>query len=372
MPTSSKERPLLIITLDGCAPSYVENSGLSNLRAFEESGYYKRVVGMMPSVTNVNNASIVTGLFPIDHGVASNYWYDRETDSGGWIEAASFLRTPTYMELVGQHQGHSAFISAKGKLQSLLGTSADISLSSEQIPEALAGRFAEPPPLRSLENSAWVLDAARMVIAHERPDFVYVTTTDYLMHHHAPEEQPSRDHMERIDRAIGDIAETASEYEIYVTADHGMNRKARLINLQAYLDRAEFRTRVILPIEDRYTENHPNEESGSAYVYVPKGQPLEPIEEHLRSLNGVERVLTQEDAAREFSLPPESIGELLVLADESTAFGASGKMSALEMESPVRSHGSMHEREVPLFALNPTVRSSEMHYTLDIVRSRIT
>ena len=51
--------------------------------------------GMTPSVTNVNNVSLVTASYPESHGITSNYWLDRQRGEEFYMESGEFLRAET-------------------------------------------------------------------------------------------------------------------------------------------------------------------------------------------------------------------------------------------------------------------------------------
>jgi hypothetical protein len=61
------------------------------------------------------------------------------------------------------------------------------------------------------------------------------------------------------------------------------------------------------------------------------------------------------------------MGEIMVLADEDTVFGV---IEEAEREIDIRSHGSLHEQTVPLFAWNaPFFEPGEDPYHFDVVRA---
>jgi phosphonoacetate hydrolase len=60
---------VLLILVDGLGPDYVAQSDMPNLRRLAAEGFYAMGKGILPSVTNVNNASVVTASFPEEHGV---------------------------------------------------------------------------------------------------------------------------------------------------------------------------------------------------------------------------------------------------------------------------------------------------------------
>jgi phosphonoacetate hydrolase len=61
-------------------------------------GLYKEAKAMVPTVTNVNNVSIVTGLYPETHGITTNYYRNRQTGQAVYMETTDFLLSETVFE----------------------------------------------------------------------------------------------------------------------------------------------------------------------------------------------------------------------------------------------------------------------------------
>ena len=59
---------------------------------------YVEGAGVIPSVTNVNNTSILTESLPEDHGITGNYFYDRASRAGTFMESEEFLLRPTIFD----------------------------------------------------------------------------------------------------------------------------------------------------------------------------------------------------------------------------------------------------------------------------------
>src|SRR4030095_14712224 len=83
-------RPVAVICLDGSADEYLDaalvRGRVPNLQKFAIDGYRGLARGAMPSFTNVNNASIVTGVPPCIHGIGGNYFYDAANRQGITME----------------------------------------------------------------------------------------------------------------------------------------------------------------------------------------------------------------------------------------------------------------------------------------------
>ena len=142
---------------------------------------------------------------------------------------------------------------------------------------------------------------------------------------------------------------------IALTADHGMNAKTRLdaspnvIFLQDLLDAwlGRERARVILPITDPYVVHH-GALGSFATVYLP-ADTIDDVAVRLRGLLGIELVMSRPEAAMRFELPPDRIGDLVVISERSVVLGTSATRHDLtQLELPLRSHGGISEQRVPL------------------------
>jgi phosphonoacetate hydrolase len=76
-------RPTVVVCIDGFDPEYL-TSGLANntlptLACWVQQGFHAPAKSAMPSVTNTNNVSIVTGMPPSVHGISGNYYLDKAT-----------------------------------------------------------------------------------------------------------------------------------------------------------------------------------------------------------------------------------------------------------------------------------------------------
>lgn len=303
----------------------------------------------MPSVTNVNNVSLVTGGPPSLHGITANYYFDRAAGQAVYMESADFILAPTMFERASQQGRRSAVITSKDKLRTLIAQGASEVVSAESPPAWVVEAIGPPPPILSVEVNHWLFRAAIVLCWARPPDLLYLTLTDYAQHMYAPEAVESQANIARLDRLLADLLNTGPEFTVVAAADHGMRAKTRGLNLGKILIEAGIPNDAIPIIKDRYVVHHQNL-GGSAYVYLEKLEHLEEAIAVLKAERGVESVWTREAAAIEFELHPGRIGDLFVLATEETVFGA--LPSSREAVS-VRSHGCLHTRAVPIIACGP-------------------
>ena len=352
----------VVICVDGLDPEYLEACETPNLTRLGSMGFLKTGQCMMPSVTNVNNVSLVTAAYPDTHGISSNYRLVRETGEEIYMESGEYVLAETMFQRLERRGGKSALVTSKDKLRTLLADGATIAVSSEQAPEWVVREVGAPPPIYSLEVNGWVVEAASFIMSRcEDLDVVYISTTDYAMHTYAPEEPESQRHLSILDEAVGELVESYPDVTLLLTADHGMSRKRRMVDLESALERYGMRAVAVPIIKDRYTVHHSNL-GGCSYVYVdyvdpgsgdrrgPKtGDALVEALKVLGETPGVEEALSQEEAVDRFRLHRERIGDIVVMGEPDVVFG---DPSETEMPPRLRSHASTHERQVPLLGYN--------------------
>ena len=352
----------VVICVDGLDPEYLEACETPNLTRLGGMGFLKTGQCMMPSVTNVNNVSLVTAAYPDTHGISSNYRLVRETGEEIYMESGEYVLAETMFQRLQRRGGKSALVTSKDKLRTLLADGATIAVSSEQAPEWVVREVGAPPPIYSLEVNGWVVETASFIMSRcEDLDVVYISTTDYAMHTYAPEEPESQRHLSILDEAVGELVESYPDVTLLLTADHGMSRKRRMVDLESALERYGMRAVAVPIIKDRYTVHHSNL-GGCSYVYVdyvdpgsgdrrgPKtGDALVEALKVLGETPGVEEALSQEEAVDRFRLHRERIGDIVVTGEPDVVFG---DPSETEMPPRLRSHASTHERQVPLLGYN--------------------
>ena len=78
----------------------------------------------MPTVTNVNNVSLICGGPPALHGITANYFLNQETGEEVYMESGDFLLSPTLMEAGTAAGRKTAALASKKKLTDMIGKGA--------------------------------------------------------------------------------------------------------------------------------------------------------------------------------------------------------------------------------------------------------
>jgi phosphonoacetate hydrolase len=342
---------------------------MPNLKRILDKGVDLRAQSVIPSFTNPNNLSIVTGRPPKVHGISGNFFYDRATKTEVMMNDARYLRAPTIFEAFQKAGAKIAIVTAKDKLRTLLGNGLrfekdkTICFSSERADKAtIADNGIENilemvgmklPDVYSLELSELVFAAGVKLMERMRPDLMYLSTTDFIQHKYAPDTPGANAYYEMMDRYLGPL--DAAGAIIVLTADHGMKDKhiggePDVIYLQDKLDEwvGAGKTRVILPITDPYVVHH-GALGSFATVYLDDGVDVAAIMKKIEQLPLIDVVLSGKEGCARFDLPEDRLGDIIVVSRDTKVIGTSRSRHDLAaLKEPLRSHGGLTEQTVPM------------------------
>ena len=346
---------------------------LPTMAAWRQHGFCTIADAAMPTFTNPNNMSIVTGAAPSVHGISGNFALDRETGREVMMSDPAMLRSDTILARISQAGVPVAAITAKDKLRTMLGRGLRIGegaicFSSEQADccaeeeqgiadvETMVGRGK--PDMYSADLSLFVLDAARatMLYAHVIPP----SGGDSDGAPNAPDEPEALAFHRALDERLARLPELGCV--VAVTADHGMNDKAlddgrpHVLYLEDILNAhvGSGAVRVICPITDPFVRHH-GALGSFVRVYCNNRTTPATVVHAIRALPGIDRVLTREEAAAEFELPYDREADLVVTGDRNTVIGATAAAHDLSglAGHRLRSHGGSFEQRVPFLLSHP-------------------
>ncbi|HSE76429.1 MAG TPA: phosphonoacetate hydrolase [Alphaproteobacteria bacterium] len=371
------DRPLVVVCIDGSEPDYTIKAMAAGrmpwLQGALARGTDLIAECVIPSFTNPNNLSIVTGVPPSVHGISGNYFFDRDADAEIMMNDPKYLRADTILAAFAERGAKVAVVTAKDKLRKLLGhklhgicfsaEKADATTGAEHGIDNVLELVGRPlPSVYSADLSEFVFVAGVTLLAKHRPDIMYLSTTDYVQHKHAPGTEAANAFYAMIDRHLSALDGLGCT--IALTADHGMNGKTdaagrpNVVYLQDTLNAwlGDGAARVILPITDPYVVHH-GALGSFATVYLKRSNDAERIAGRIAATPGVEAVLTRKDACRRFDLPEDRLGDLVVVARRDTTIGTSVTRHDLSgLDAPLRSHGGVSEQRVPLMLNRRTAR----------------
>jgi phosphonoacetate hydrolase len=374
------QRQTVVVCIDGCDPDYLEDafrrSLIPRIAELTEQGEVVEARSQMPSFTNPNNVSIVTGLPPAGHGISGNAYLGADGEEHQLTDPA-FLRAETIPNAFHAAGVPSLVVTVKDKLRRLLAAPGVpcVSVEKAQLHDVPAGLelrelIERPVPgVYDWDCSPYALELALVLAQRLGSELTYVSLTDYVQHAHAPGAAVSDAYLVYVDRLVGAYLDAG--FDIGLVADHGMNDKAApdgTPNVRYLADELEGVVRdaqIVLPITDPHVVHHAALGS-CAWVYLPASE-REQAADLLAALPGVDDVLERDRAARLLALPPDRIGDLVVLADRSTVLGRrDGEHDLSALVGRLRSHGGRHEQAVPLLLSVPLRRSGRGRTNADI------
>lgn len=373
--------PLVVICCDGSEPDYMEMAmaeGLMpNLKKMIASGENTRGLCVIPSFTNPNNLSVVTGAPPSVHGICGNYLIDPVTGLETMMNDPKWLRAPTIFERFQKAGAKIVMVTAKDKLRLLLGKGlvfdgTAVAFSSEHADKAtqkdngiegvcdMVGMAV--PEVYSAELSEFVFAAGVKLMASMRPDLMYLSTTDYVQHKYAPGSKGANSFYKMMDGYLGQL--DAQGAIVVIVADHGMKAKhlpsgePDVIYLQDAMDKSfgAGATKVILPITDPYVQHH-GALGSFATVYV-KRISVADASAFIAKQPGIDVVLDRAQGCARFELPEDRMGDIIVVSGGSTGSKVIGTSRARHdlsgLNEPLRSHGGLTEQTIPVIVNRKT------------------
>ncbi len=369
-------RPTVVICLDGSEPGYIEaaiEAGVAPTFArFMRDGLHTHADSVIPSFTNPNNLSIITGRPPAVHGIAGNFFYDAATATEVMMNDPKFLRAPTILAAFHDAGAKVAMVTAKDKLRLLLSNGLDyatgraIAFSSERADKAtraangidgVLALVGKPlPEVYSADLSEFVFASGVKLAEQFRPDLMYLSTTDYIQHKVGPGTAIANSFYGMIDGYLASLDRLG--FTVLATADHGMNDKHTadgapdVIYLQTLFDQwlGTNVARVILPITDPYVAHH-GALGGFATVHIPDTTKTTDLLARVRAIDGVDLAVSKADACERFGLPPDRIGDIVVISGRQKALGTAPERHDLSgLDEPLRSHGGLTEQRVPMIS----------------------
>jgi hypothetical protein len=325
---------------------------------------------VMPSVTNTNHASILTGAYAEAHGITGNYCWKRGSASPrDSLDRPDQLEAQTIFTLAERRRPElvTALVAGKAKIARLFGAGGSqrppdhVWSDAELTDEPKNGRFGSDP--RTIEQ-------ALHVVGRSDPDFLFVSLSevDLLSHAFGPESLEVRRGVLEADRAIGRLVRLLvstgrwSRTVLIVTADHSFRSLVRgrentvpPVFLTRELARAGLGEDVVAVSDGAFGHLYlrgldPSAESLSAEqrerlrAAAAMAAGLPDVEEVVSRVPGI-GAPTLAEAHPEWRLDHSRAGELLVVARPGHHFVDPFRARAVSL---LGQHGSPAEQPIPI------------------------
>ena len=216
------EKPyVILVSLDGFRSDYIEKHGAEFLKKFGEMGVKaESMLPSFPSVTFPNHYTVVTGMYPIHHGLVGNNMFDRKTGDRYSLRNSKAIKDAKW------YGGKPLWVLAEqqGMLSACYywpGSEADIQGAFPTYSYAYSEKT--PINLRLKEIAKW-LDLPE----YERPHFItfYMPEVDSAGHKYGPDAKETQEAVQYVDKAMEDLYEIIKNsnlpINLIIVSDHGM------------------------------------------------------------------------------------------------------------------------------------------------------
>jgi predicted AlkP superfamily pyrophosphatase or phosphodiesterase len=253
--------PVLMISIDGLSPEYVLKADahglkLPTLRRFLTEGTYAEgVIGVVPTVTYPSHTTLVTGVWPVEHGIFANVTFNPGLAVESWYWYAEDIRVPTLWDaaqlagMVTASVSWPVTVGAKSVKYLIPEYWRVRTANDHKLMEAISrpdGMLAEMeerlgPYIESTDQGVpgdrirtkFSLD----IISRQKPGFmtIHLAALDHLEHETGPFSKESDETAEAIDEMVGQLTKAALANDpstaIVVVSDHGFLPVSQHINL---------------------------------------------------------------------------------------------------------------------------------------------
>jgi len=336
-------KPLVVINIVGLTPSLI-GKHTPCLNRLIEDGFMASMDGVFPAVTCSAQASMLTGVYPDEHGIVGNGWYFRElAEVMFWNQSNNLVQGEKVWEAA--HKAFPQFSCAKLFWWFNMYSSVDFSVTPRPIYPAdgrkIPGLYSSPPdlqeryeklfgkfplfnfwgPTANIQSSQWIADCAKQEFDDHKPtlQLVYLPHLDYNLQRLGPDDDAIWDDVEAIDQVAGDLIEHVrqSGADVLVVSEYGIEKTSGYININMILrEHGYIAVRETLGwelLDAGASKAFAVADHQLAHVYVNDPADIKAVSKLLLGLDGVEHVLTDE-GKKAWHIDHRNAGDIVVIA----------------------------------------------------------
>ena len=414
---AQQRHPVLMISIDGLRPDYVTHADqhhlkIPTLRSFLTEGTYADgVVGVFPTVTYPSHTTLVTGVWPAQHGILNNTRFDPERKFGGaWYWYADQVKVPTLWSAAQSAGLHTASVSWPVTVDATTidflipeywRTSAAEStnpddrylMNAVSRPGGEVKRIAERvnAPYMNGNDTSPEGDETRTlysldILKQHKPDFmtIHLSSLDEEEHLHGPFSDEADADLEKLDGMVARLIAQEKSNDpgsvVVIVSDHGFAHVDRALNLfipflQAGFIQAKKDASGAVSVAGWTAEPWPLGAMFAIMLHDPSDTAtLDKVHALLTNLaadpaNGIQAILDQKQVAALGGVPQASFVVAL-----KPGYTCGGSLSGpLVGDSPVKgTHGynpqTTPEMHASFFAIGPGIHAGKDLGTIDMRR----
>lgn len=399
-------RPLILLDLVGLTPHHL-GPYTPRLSALAAKHGVRALKGILPAVTSSVQASILTGLLPVSHGIVANGWLYRDTmEIRFWQQSRRLIAGETLYDnarRLAEKQGER-FSCAKLFWWFNQGAEVDWSITPkpyygcdgdkvfavaghpqayvEAILRAL-GPFPFPAfwgPMAGWASSEWIAHAARITIESYRPTLtlVYLPHLDYDLQRFGASPPHLPRLLQELDTAAGIVLDAAEKVgaTVFALSEYGITDVQRPVFLNRILREAGFLTVRDGPFGENLdpflSRAFAVADHQVAHIYIRNPADIPCVEERLATVRGVGQILGEKEK-KEYGLDHPRSGELIALAERDVWFAYPYWLEdsrAPDFARTVDIHRKIGYDPCELF-FDPALRYPKLRFLLRLVQKKL-
>jgi predicted AlkP superfamily pyrophosphatase or phosphodiesterase len=303
--SQSKELPyVLLISFDGFRFDYAEKFNAANFKSIMEKGTKAEgLIPSFPSKTFPNHYSIVTGLYPGNHGLVDNNFYDPDRNEHYEMSNRKRVTDPYYYRgiplwnLARQHGMKSASMFWVGS-----------ELPNPELHPDYHFQYDEalPDTVRIQQIITWL-----KLPEGERPHFItlYFSSPDHEGHLYGPSAEETRQAVLRADRNLESIMKGLEKIDlpvnVIIVSDHGMEELKTNTETYIFLPEIFNREDTTVKVSNGGTQAH---------LYVRNARQADSLFQFMKKDSRKYSILRQQDFPEHWHYKSTRAGDLLITA----------------------------------------------------------
>lgn len=323
---------VLLVSFDGFRYDYIDKHDLKNFKAFRvEGSAAEGLIPCYPSLTFPNHYSIVTGMYPQNHGLVDNNFYDSSLNLTYSISNRKLVEDPRF------YGGTPLWTLAK---RAGMKTASYFWVGSE-----ITDRSIGPDIFFPFDGKVLFTQRIDSVVSwlkrkdDERPRFItmYFNEPDHITHDKGPNSPEAHQILLKMDSVLGYLMNGLSEVKTPVNtilvSDHGM---ADLV----FADETFVFCDELYDIKSTRIKTVPS--SGLAHLYIDNQNVVDSMYTLLKSKEKNFKVYKRKDIPKNLHYNNNyRIGDIVMIAEPHHYIRLSDRSTSMQRSSP-GSHFGVH------------------------------
>jgi len=347
----------IVIDIVGLEFDHLQSGIIPNISRIASEGEYAKMEPVFPSVTCTVQASLLSGMYPSEHGIISNGLYDRTNHNiSFWEQSSNLVKTDRVWDVAEKNSSNrpKAIKTAVLFWQNTMYCNANIVVTPRPLHfdnDMVMWCYSKPVgyydqqlktnlgefnlatywgPFASHKSSEWISQATTYTLEEHRPNllFTYIPHVDYSAQRFGKRSNQVKDDLKIADGIVQSIFQKtidlgiADESQLIILSEYGFNDVSSAIPLNLKLRDADLvATRRIQDkeyLDYEFSNAFAMVDHQIAHIYVKDGFANQ-AKQALENVTGVDRLLYGEEK-KLLKIDHERSGDIIAISDQDKWF----------------------------------------------------